>query len=93
MTDNTAMDETMNAIERSDEPVPTLNLRESLQADISNLKKGIKSAQEAVNDSQSSWEPAHSPVTPEQANTLRRDLVFLKKDLEKKESEFANLDR
>jgi len=65
----------------------------SLQKDISNLEHDIKSASEdfrKINEERSVYGRTESP---EEANKRQRDIVFLKKDLENKKSEFEQLDQ
>lgn len=74
-----AMQDTMDEIERS-EPTMTMGQREVLLQEISIISSDIKAAQEGTESS--------SRQTPEQANEIHRNLVFLKKDLEKKTSQY-----
>lgn len=83
--------ETMNEIEEQDAPRNRTNLRESLQSDISILEIQIKEAQETT-DNQNQMPYGFNPVSPEQANEDKRNLVFLKKDLAQKKFEYEKLD-
>lgn len=81
----------MKEIESDDNQIDaTLSKRENLQADISTLEQNIKDAEQVIHDAQA--ENTYTPVSPEQANENKRNVIFLKKDLASKKSEFDRLD-
>jgi hypothetical protein len=90
MADETDMDETMREIDHQDQPVVPANKREELQGDIKSLKADIVSAQETMDSVETS--DAYTPVSPEHANESKKNIVFLKKDLLKKQTEYDQLD-
>jgi hypothetical protein len=87
---DTDMDETMNEINGINHA--GLNMRDSLKVDISALEKNIKDAQDSA-DKSASEVYSYLPVSPEQANESKKNIVFLKKDLATKKSEYEKLDQ
>ena len=83
-----AMSETMNQINQEDAPVKIKS--ETLEDDISNLEKDIKNAEDsaALVESQAY---SHTPVSPEQANEVKKEIVFMKKNLASKKLELKDL--
>jgi hypothetical protein len=91
MTNSDDMKDTMNEIDMQDQPVVSVNMRESLKSDIKSLERDIKDAQETADRSDEDA-PSHTPISPEQANESKKNIVFLKKDLAQKKSQFEQLD-
>jgi len=87
-----SMTDTMDQIEKDDIPAVNLNRRDSLKSGIKNLETDIEKAQ-AEADRSSGEVYSHSPVSPEQANESKKNIVFLKKDLAKMKSEYEQLDQ
>ncbi len=85
-----AMQETMDAIEYGNESTATVNKKDSLLSDISKLENDIQQAIEILEQTDRTT-PLYAAVTPEQANLSRRNIVFLRKDLESKRSEYDEL--
>ncbi|OGE73810.1 MAG: hypothetical protein A3C49_01270 [Candidatus Doudnabacteria bacterium RIFCSPHIGHO2_02_FULL_42_25] len=85
------MNETMNQINQAEGPIVVLSMKESLEADITNLKKEIKHAQKEVENS-NLLTALYTAITPEQANQIKKKVVFLKRELETKLSEYNLLD-
>lgn len=79
------MEDTMHAIYGNGQS------KGDLLKDISTLESDIKSAQQLVTDSNESRTSYSTTVSPEQSNERRKAIVFLKKDLEKKKSEYDRL--
>lgn len=93
-TDNISMAETMREIDKSDDETSTdtvsHNKRENLEADISSIEKNIVAAQAVIDEDHE--ENTYTPVSPEKANENKRNVVFLRKELESKKSEIKHLD-
>ena len=86
MTDD--MSETLSQIENSDSFVS--DQKSSLLANIKNIEEDIRTAQQEINNND--FEPtAYAATSPEVAQKQHRNLVFLKRALEKLKSEFAQL--
>jgi len=86
-----AMADTMNQINSDTIQPATVNRRDDLLKDISNLEKELKKIQQGVLLSNEET-PLSSSISPEQANQAQRDIVFLKRDLASKKSEIEKLD-
>lgn len=82
----------MNEINNPDGFPVGLNKRQSLQSDIANLKKNIKNAQAEVENSNLA-SSLQTSISPEQANESKKKVVFLRKDLAAKQSEYEQLDQ
>jgi hypothetical protein len=89
--DQDDMNETMSEINSADGAPVVVNIRNSLESDIADIKKNILDAQEDVNNSNLET-TLMSAITPEQANETKKILVFLKKDLANKQEQFKELD-
>ena len=85
----TEMSETMRAIENEGRLV--IGRRETLKNDITKLEDDIKYAEDCAASAEAEAY-SHTPVSPEQANEAKKDIVFMKKDLENKKSEYKSLD-
>ena len=83
------MNSTMDQIDLQDQR-PVLNRRESLTSNILSLEKNIRQAEDEVRKSNEA-PMGHMPITPEQANQRKKEIVFLKKDLAFKRSEIEEL--
>ena len=84
------MQETMDEIDRMDGSAPLGNKRDTLLSDISEIEGNIKTAQENLKLLRT--EAPLTPITPEQANARNRAIVFLRKDLARKQTEYEELD-
>jgi hypothetical protein len=90
MANDIDMDSTMREIELQDNP-NTGNIRDDLVKEISKLETDIGSAELQIQKQE--LEPmGHTPISPEQANEIQKNVVFLKKDLSKKRSDLRQLD-
>ena len=87
MTDKDKMAETMTTIYG----VESGHTKADLQKEISKLKSHVKSASAEIIRSDESWSSYTTTVSPEKANERRRDIVFLKRDLANKQSEYDEL--
>jgi hypothetical protein len=90
MMNLTGMEETMKEIGLSDESQDKSHKAETLRTGIMNLEKDIKDAELRVEISNAEHR-AYAPVTPEQANERKKNIVFLKKDLTKMKTEYEQL--
>ncbi len=87
-----AMSETMNQIDMGDGPILAVNQKDDLKKDIEKLENDILAAEQMA-DQIDRDAPQHAPITPEQANLTKRNIVFLRKDLETKKSLYEQLDQ
>jgi predicted nucleic acid-binding Zn-ribbon protein len=83
------MQETMNQI-NGIQPSQG-NLRDGMQAEITDLEQNLKDAEKAVQDGKD--ENAYTPISPEKANENKRGLVFLRKALNDLKNRFSELDK
>jgi hypothetical protein len=85
------MESTMKEIDEQEEQGVPTNRRETLKKEISDLKHGIKEAQ-TTSDTAEAEIYSHTPISPEQANETKKGIVFMKKNLENKQTELDKLD-
>jgi hypothetical protein len=85
-----AMQETMDAIEYGSDSAVSVNKKDSLLSDISKLENEIQQAVKLLEQTDRTT-PLYAAITPEQANLNRRNIVFLRKDLDSKRSEYDEL--
>ena len=81
---------TMNEIEIDDNP-DIRNRRDDLNGEISKIQDDLNSAEAKVLTSES-LVFGQMPISPEQANEMKKEIVFLKKDLDHKKTELKELD-
>lgn len=82
-THDARMDSTMNAILKADKLL-IRKKRDNLLKEISIIENKIKSAGQTGLAS-------HIQTSPELANQLQKDMIFMKRDLAKKKIEYAEL--
>jgi hypothetical protein len=90
MLNSDEMNSTMHQIDIDDNPV-SANKRDDLKKDISNIEMDIKTAQKEIDKSKIETY-SYATVSPEEANERLRTIVFLRRDLAKKQDEYDHLD-
>ncbi|MBX4187404.1 MAG: hypothetical protein KW802_04115 [Candidatus Doudnabacteria bacterium] len=86
MTNDEKMEETMNEI-FGDAPDGT-----DLLKDIARLEKEIKTSQQVITDSNEARTSYSTTLSPEASNDRRKNVVFLKKELQKMKDDYEHLD-